>query len=178
MIAHEFIGCLDVQYRDPDAVAGCVVVGSWSAKTVVSEDIERISGIKPYEPGQFYRRELPCLLAVLKRIQCIPGVLVVDGYVYLDEEQRPGLGAKLYAALDRAVCVVGVAKKRFAGATNAIEVYRGGSASPLFVTAAGMSVERAAESVGSMHGAHRLPMAIRRVDRICRDARQAREECR
>lgn len=45
--------------------------------------------IAPYQPGEFYRRELPCLLAVLA---CGPvaEVIVVDGYVWLGPE-RAGL---------------------------------------------------------------------------------------
>ncbi|MCA9705979.1 MAG: endonuclease V, partial [Myxococcales bacterium] len=123
----------------------------------------------PYVPGQLYLRELPCLLAVLERVARPLDAVLVDGYAVLDDLGRPGLGAHLHAALERRVPVVGVAKTHFRGST-AVEVLRGGSTRPLYVTAVGMGPERAAEGVGRMHGPHRIPTLLRRVDRLCRDA--------
>jgi deoxyribonuclease V len=60
-----------------------------------------------------------------------------------------------------------VAKTRFEGAP-AIEVCRGRSTSPLFVTAVGVAPEEVAERVRSMHGAHRVPTLLKRVDRLAR----------
>ena len=61
--------------------------------------------------GEFYRRELPCLLAVLQNIPK-PDVIVIDGYVWLGSGHS-GLGAHLYDALNQTGAVVGVAKSRF-----------------------------------------------------------------
>lgn len=95
-------------------------------------------------------------------------VVVVDGYVWLDGVSVAGLGAHLYQALAHKVVVIGVAKTRFAGAGAAVEVFRGRSTRSLFVTAAGMSAQRAAEHVRSMHGPDRIPTLLKRVDRLCR----------
>jgi deoxyribonuclease V len=40
---------------------------------------------------------------------------------------------------------------------------------PLYVTAAGVGVDQAAAWVRSMHGPHRLPTLLKRVDRLCRE---------
>ena len=93
-------------------------------------------------------------------------LLIVDGYVDLDPEGKPGLGAHAHEAFG--VPVVGVAKTRFATATHAAPVLRGNSARPLFVTAAGVPVADAAGMVAGMAGKYRLPDALRRVDALAR----------
>jgi deoxyribonuclease V len=64
--------------------------------------------------------------------------------------------------------VIGVAKRRFATATHAVEVRRAGATRPLYVTAAGWPAAEAAELVRAMAGRYRLPDALRRVDALAR----------
>ncbi len=52
----------------------------------------------------------------------LPRYSVIDGYVWLDDQGKKGLGARLYDALDAQIPVIGVAKTLFATATSAIEV--------------------------------------------------------
>jgi deoxyribonuclease V len=122
-----------------------------------------------YEPGHFYRRELPCLLALLDELGGLPRCIVVDGYVFLDGHSRPGLGKHLFDALDGQVAVVGVAKSAFAGIGPEHEVLRGASHNPLYVTCVGMDLADAKAGVLSMHGEHRIPTLLRLVDRVCRE---------
>ena len=128
-----------------------------------------VEAVAEYEPGAFYKRELPCLLAVLAKLPAVPDLVVVDGYAWLGPE-RPGLGAHLYEALKRAVPVAGVAKTRFRSADEvATAVTRAGSKQPLWVTAVGVDAAEAAECVRRMHGEYRVPTLLNRVDRLCRD---------
>jgi deoxyribonuclease V len=92
--------------------------------------------------------------------------LIVDGYADLDPTGRAGLGAR--AAAEFAVPVIGVAKTRFATATHAVEVRRGGATRPLYVTATGLPAGVAAELIRTMAGRHRLPDGLRRVDALAR----------
>jgi deoxyribonuclease V len=94
-------------------------------------------------------------------------VIVVDGYVWLGSGAA-GLGAHLHAAIGGVV--VGVAKTRFASATDAVPICRGASRSPLFVSAVGMAVDIAAASVAAMHGPHRIPTMLKLADSIARSA--------
>lgn len=121
--------------------------------------------VPPYQPGEFYLRELPPLHAVLDGLSGL-GLLVVDGYADLDPGGRPGLGAHAHAAFG--IPVIGVAKSRFRTATHAVPVVRGSAVRPLFVTAAGMPGAEAAELVRRMAGRHRLPDALRRADTLAR----------
>ena len=89
------IACVDVDYRDDGAVAACVLFAGWADETPAGEHVARVSEVAPYEPGQFYKRELPCLLAVLGPALEAGGLeaVVVDGYVWLHDEHTPGLVA-------------------------------------------------------------------------------------
>jgi deoxyribonuclease V len=115
-------------------------------------------------------------LAVLKALPTVD-VVIVDGYVWLGGEDKPALGAHLYQALGERTAVVGIAKTKFKGADAGCEVIRGRSARPLFITAAGMSPEWAAQHVRSMHGPYRIPTLIKRADDLCRAARAAADCC-
>ena len=163
------IACVDVDYRDSaGAVAAAVVIERWDDEHPLTETTARIATIVDYEPGAFYLRELPCLLEVLSSLSDIDTV-VIDGYVWLAKD-RPGLGARLFEALGRSKVVIGVAKTSFHDNDAAIEVARGASARPLYVTAEGIDVTRAADDVRRMHGAHRIPTILKRVDRLARDS--------
>ena len=116
-----------------------------------------------YEPGKFYLRELPPLRAVIPASGDL-ALIVVDGYVDLDPEGRPGLGAHVYA--EYGVPVIGVAKTEFRTASHAVRVFRGRSSRPLYVTAAGLTAAEAALIIGEMAGPNRLPDALKLADRL------------
>lgn len=159
------IVCLDVDYRANVVVAAGVGFAAWTdAEPALELVVASDAPPAEYEPGRFYLRELPHLLAVLALVEPAPTTVVVDGYVWL-APGRPGLGAHLHDALS--IPVIGVAKNPFAGAV-AIEVVRGDSARPLLVTAAGLDPAIAAAHVQSMHGAYRIPTLLRRVDQLAR----------
>lgn len=160
--------CVDVDYRESRAVAAAVLFHAWCDEIPAKEVAVHIEEVQPYWPGRFYARELPCLIQVLNALATPPDIVIVDGYVWLGSADKPGLGAALFEALSREAAVIGVAKTRFRGSTNAVEVFRGKSRSPLYITAAGMESSEAAEHIRSMHGVHRIPTLLRRVDRLSR----------
>ena len=63
---------------------------------------------------------------------------------------------------------IGVAKTAYRGAAFAERVLRGTSQSPLFVTGVGIEASEAAALVAAMHGPHRIPTLLRRVDQLAR----------
>lgn len=156
----------DVQYRDDGsaAVAG-VLFGAWAApmperviRTVLTE-------VEPYVPGQFFRRELPCILHLLTL--CPPvDTVIVDGYVDVLPD-HPGLGRHLFDRLGGGTPVVGVAKTRYHG-THALPLCRGGSNNPLYITSAGMDPSVARDLVESMSGDFRLPTLLKLADQVAR----------
>jgi deoxyribonuclease V len=160
--------CLDVDYRDPNALAACCLFSDWADEESYRDVTAWISGVAPYVPGEFYKRELPCLLAVLRAVSEPLDLILVDSYVWLQDEEHPGMGAHLYQALGGQVPVIGVAKTRYFSAGTAQEIVRGTGHSPLYVSAAGVPVDQAATWVLAMHGASRVPTLLRRVDHLAR----------
>ncbi|HUJ62303.1 MAG TPA: hypothetical protein VLX92_27540 [Kofleriaceae bacterium] len=148
-------------------MTACVAFAGWRDATAARELVVRSDGpAAAYQPGRFFARELPYLEAALVRLGEPLAAALVDGYVWLGDGV-PGLGAHLHAALGGAVAVVGVAKSRYRGAP-AIEVVRGDSRRPLYVTAAGLDAAEAAAHVRAMHGPHRIPALVKRADTLAR----------
>jgi deoxyribonuclease V len=157
----------DVQYLAGGGARAALVLADTATFThITAETTVLVPEVAPYQPGEFFRRELPPLRTVLEDSLSGMKLLIVDGYVDLDPSGKPGLGAHAHAEFG--VPVIGVAKTRFATATHAVPVVRGQSGKPLFITAAGLPVENAAALVRSMSGNYRLPDALRRVDQLAR----------
>lgn len=161
------IAAVDVSYHTDRTIAAGLLFPDWTSDTAVAQACHTSQKALPYEPGHFFRRELPGLLQVLNMLENQFDTVVIDGYVWL-ESHKAGLGRHLYMALGGHFPVVGVAKSEFKGAQHAQQVFRGRSRRPLFVTAAGMDVLVAASHVRSMHGPYRVPTMLKLVDRICR----------
>ena len=160
---------MDVDYRDNDtAVAAGLLFDDWTAEEPILEHSELINDVQPYKSGEFYQRELPCLVQLIDSLPKRPDILVVDGYVYLDEKGYPGLGGYLYRHYQEKIPVIGVAKNSFKGSEFAESVLRGESINPLYVTAWGIDPADAAKSVKEMHGEHRFPTLLKRTDSLCR----------
>jgi deoxyribonuclease V len=155
----------DVHYLPSGGARAAAIVAADPAFSRLLSGRIAVAAVVPYQPGQFYLRELPPLRAVLDGVGGL-SLLVIDGYADLDPDGRPGLGA--VARDEFGVPVIGVAKTPFRTATHAIAVLRGTSARPLYVTAAGMPRADAASLVRQMAGRHRLPDALRRADTLAR----------
>jgi deoxyribonuclease V len=165
------IGILDAAYGDTASAVACVTLGDWEDASALAEFTHRAGPAADYQPGEFYKREMPLLLSVLGMLPRKPEIIVIDGYVWLGVEDRKGLGAHLFDALGGASSVVGIAKTKFHGASYwAAEVRRGGSDNPLYVTTAGVDAGEAAAAVKRMHGEHRIPSLVTMVDRLAREA--------
>jgi deoxyribonuclease V len=159
---------VDVHYLSSGGARAAAVVATDAVfSQVLAERTAAVPEVEPYRPGEFYRRELPPLRAVLHGLDGL-GLLVIDGYVDLDPHGRPGLGAYVHGVFD--VPVIGVAKTAFHTATHAMPVLRGRSARPVLVTAVGIDRADAAELVRRMAGRFRIPDALRRADQLARTA--------
>ena len=160
------IAAFDVHYAGGGcAWAAAVLFHGYTDARPVSEYVAFIDRVSPYESGQFFRRELPCILRLLDRLDELPHEMIVDGYVMLGD--LPGLGRSLFDSLQGRIPVVGVAKSLYREA-SAVEVFRGGSRRPLYVTTAGLDPCERSASIASMHGAHRIPTLLKRVDLLAR----------
>jgi deoxyribonuclease V len=161
------IAALDVHYRpDRSAKAVCLVFDRFDAPHASATYEAVLHDVADYQPGEFYRRELPCLLQVLaltdtSALTC----LVIDGYVFLDDTGKPGLGWHLHQYFQGKIPVVGVAKTSFHNNLRLVRpVLRGTSRNPLYVSSIGIDVDIAAAHVRCMDGPYRMPDLLKLVD--------------
>ncbi|WP_444928240.1 endonuclease V [Microbulbifer sp. TRSA002] len=166
--APNMILAVDVDYRDPGAMVAGVGFENWSAPEPEQLYLSKIESTLAYEPGAFYKRELPCILTLIEEHKIEAELIVIDGYVFLGGEQKPGLGAHLYSALQQEVPIIGVAKKPFKDTPVEAELLRGKSVKPLYISSLGLPLPEAKKLVKKMHGDHRIPTLLKRVDRECR----------
>lgn len=156
---------VDVHYGDAEVVAALVTFASFTDASTSRELVARHPpDAAPYTPGAFYERELPYVTQLIAQLASPLEAVVIDGYVWLGPG-RPGLGAHLHDRIGTPI--IGVAKTSFAGAA-AIEVRRGASAQPLYVTAIGIDETVAAVHVRGMAGPYRIPTLLKRVDSLAR----------
>ena len=159
---------IDVDYRaNEKAKAAGLLFNDFKDDMPVKIITKIVEGVKPYEPGQFYKRELPCILALLEELSELPECIIVDGYVHLNDNKK-GLGAYLFEALGQKVKVIGVAKNAYNKIADNTRVFRGKSKKPLFVTSIGIDQNKAKEYIQEMAGKFRNPSLLKEADRICR----------
>ncbi len=157
---------VDVHYKENYAKSVLVLFDCWEASSPIEIIEVNLNEVTEYIPGEFYKRELPCILDALQKVNLDTiELIIVDGYVYVDNDCKYGLGGYLYEALGKKIPIVGVAKTRFqSNQETVIEVYRGESKNPLFVSAIGVDIHSVAKKVGGMFGEFRLPYLLKLMD--------------
>ena len=157
---------IDVYYKNGRAKSVSIEFDNWTDEKPTQIHTVELDKIAEYVPGEFYKRELPCILKVLKKSDLSKvDAIIVDSYVQLDDEGKLGLGGYLFHYLEEKIPVVGVAKKKYLSVEKlAVEVLRGKSEKPLFVTALGVDLAEAAAKVQGMAGEFRFPELLKILD--------------
>ncbi len=158
-------------YYEDFAKTVCIAFEDWNSETesfIYSENTEISAN---YESGAFYKRELPCILSLLKKIDLKEGdLIIVDGYVTLDNSGKIGLGGYLYESLNQKYPVIGIAKNGFASEDDLRKtIFRGKSKTPLFLTAVGINIDNIKIKAENMYGAHRIPTLLKKLDQLTRE---------
>lgn len=157
---------VDVDYRGNNGYVAGIIFSDWGEHRKYYKSV--VKDVEEYVSGNFYKRELPCIQALLKEHNLTPDCIVVDGFVYLQGD-KPGLGKHLFDSLNGKIPVIGVAKNPMEGTDKKYEVLRGTSTKPLFVTSVGIELDLAKNIVENFEGPHRIPAELRRVDQLCRE---------
>ncbi|KQX11989.1 endonuclease V [Flavobacterium sp. Root420] len=165
------IVAFDTYYFDGKAKTVCLEFQEWNQSTDFKIHTEIIDNVAEYIPGEFYKRELPCILSLLNQIDLKKvEAIVVDGFVYLDDEKKYGLGGHLYEKLNQEIPIIGVAKTNFASIEkDKRSLFRGDSQKPLYVTAIGIELDDAFQKVESMAGEFRMPTLLKEMDRLTKE---------
>jgi len=164
---------VDVYYEENKAKSVGVIFQGWEDSKPF-EVIETFTeNPHEYETGSFYKRELPCIQELLKLIDLNQiHTIVVDGYVYLNDEKKPGLGHHVYTHFSGKIPVIGVAKNAFRDNEAFVKkIYRGSSSKPLYITAVGIDLADAAQHIQRMHGEYRFPHLLKLLDMHTKETR-------
>jgi len=165
------IYAFDTYYYEDFAKTVCIAFEDWSSEKESKIFTEKSEIISDYESGAFYKRELPCILSLLSEIELKENdVIIVDGFVTLDDDGKIGLGGYLYQSLNQKIPVVGIAKNDFSAPDERRRaVLRGESKTPLFLTAMGIDVDEIKPKVEKMHGLYRIPTLLKKLDQLTRE---------
>ena len=157
---------IDTYYYNTRAKTVCIDFIDWQAASPSNIVEEFTESYDQYESGSFYKRELPCILSILKKYNLTKiKAIIVDGYVTLNSEGKKGLGGYLYEAIDQSVPIIGVAKSKFREENiHSIEILRGESKKPLYISAIGVDLTTASDFITNMHGQFRIPTLFQILD--------------
>jgi deoxyribonuclease V len=118
-----FFGGADVAFsRDGSHVIAGVVIWDREASTIVEQRVARVPCRLPYIPGLLSFRELPGVLAALRKLRTTPQVMLCDAQG-LAHPRRLGLASHLGLWLQ--LPTVGCAKSRLCGENEEPETTRG-----------------------------------------------------
>jgi len=159
---------IDVHYYDNKARIAGITFDDWLTNKESNVYISDFEEVADYKSGEFYKRELPCILKLIEEHNLQPDLIIIDGYVWLDGVEKAGMGVHLYNNLDIKTPIIGVAKNKHSALGTGYDIIRGSSAKPLFVTAIGIDIETAKSHIANMHGNFRHPTLIKKADSACR----------
>ncbi|NOT94323.1 endonuclease V [Ferruginibacter sp.] len=161
---------IDVYYKEQTAKAVGVLF-NWDSAMPEQIIIEHSTGVEEYVPGEFYKRELPCVLKIIGQIKLDSvEAIIIDGYIYVDNDGAFGLGGVLYETINKSVPVIGVAKTSFFRNKETVtELLRGESKNPLYISSIGYPIDDAVERIKNMKGEFRIPAILKELDRITKE---------
>lgn len=165
------IFALDTYYFDNKAKTVALGFSDWSNSIEKENYSEILENIEEYKSGEFYKRELPCILSLISKIDLKKiEFIIVDGYVFVDDNSKLGLGGFLYEELNKKIPIIGVAKTDFISLTkNKISLLRGKSKNPLFISSIGVELNEAVKRIKQMNGENRIPTLLKRLDKLTKE---------
>lgn len=162
---------IDVSYQDNIAKVVGGFFENWHDEKLLKISEKRVNNVREYISGEFYKRELPCILDFLndfnlKEIELI----IIDGFVFLNDIDKKGLGAYLFESLDKSIPIIGVAKSSFHNNNkNVINILRANSKKPLYISSIGIELLKASDLIKNMFGNYRMPNIIKQIDTQTRE---------
>lgn len=166
LILLTMILALDAYYYNEKAKVTGICFEEFHSDTENSIASITLDCTNEYVSGEFYKKELPCLLEMISRYDLSSlKYIIVDGYVYLDDSGKKGLGHYLYDQLEIKVPVIGIAKNSFyQNKKHVTAVFRGKSQKPLYVTAIGADAAEISPLIQQMAGEYRIPSLLKKLD--------------
>jgi deoxyribonuclease V len=161
---------IDVHYKENYAKAVGAIF-NWEDATPQHIIIEKITNVEEYIPGQFYKRELPCIMALVAKVDLVElEAIIIDGHIYIDHLKNYGLGAHLWEALHQKIPIIGIAKKAFhTNKETVITITRGTSKQALYISSIGVAAIDLVSKIKNMHGDFRIPTVLKYIDTLTKE---------
>ena len=87
---------IDVNYT-PSYAKSVGILFEWQDEMPREIVLDEFDQVEEYISGEFYKRELPCILRILGRVDLgRVELIVVDGNIYADNQKRMGLDGRLW----------------------------------------------------------------------------------
>ena len=162
---------LDTYYFENKAKTVALEFSNWSDNIETARYSEVLENIEEYISGEFYKRELPCILSLISKIDVKKiEFIIIDGYVFVDDNSKLGLGGFLYEKLNKKIPIIGVAKTDFISLTkNKISLLRGKSKNPLFISSIGINLNEVTDKIKQMSGEFRIPTLLKKLDTLTKE---------
>ena len=168
---------LDSYYKDDICNTSLVLFENEKSSVPIYTDTIYTKVKSDYIPGEFYKRELPGIKKIIKKLikehlgyWDLTNAIIIDGYIILknNDDEWGGLGAHLYEYLTKLgynKIIIGVAKSKFGDCDKISDIiFRGKSKTPLYVqTTANLCID-----ITNMHGEYRIPTMLKLVDQKSR----------
>lgn len=161
---------IDVYYFEKMAKTVGVLF-DWNDEIPKHVIVDKKDGVDDYIPGEFYKRELPCIESLLKKIDLSTiDAIIVDGYIYIDNSLKYGLGGYLWELLDKKIPIIGVAKNSFYNnKSTVVPLFRGLSKKPLYISSVGYNLQDAVDKILTMKGEFRIPTILKTLDTFTKE---------
>lgn len=111
---------IDTYYRsEQEAYTVGIIFEEWDDKKPLSIVDDVNETFDRYIPGEFYKRELPCILRILNKINILEfDSIILDGYIDLKDNEgniKPGLGRRLCSKINihDDLDIIGIAKSLY-----------------------------------------------------------------
>lgn len=162
-------------YSDTNCYTVGLVFSHWNSKDPDCILESTVSEFAPYIPGQFYKRELPGVLSIIRQVNLREfDTIILDGFTRLLDNSLnviPGLGEKLETELGiiPGLSIIGVAKSMFCKSDSvSLPLYRGQAKTPLWISvSSGSEIDlmTARDYIKSMYGDSKLPDMLKLLDK-------------
>ena len=148
-------------YSDTNCYTVGLVFSHWNSKKPDYILESTVSEFAPYIPGQFYKRELPGVLSIIRQVNLREfDTIILDGFTRLLDNSLniiPGLS------------IIGVAKSMFCKSDSvSLPLYRGQAKTPLWISvSSGSEIDlmTARDYIKSMYGDSKLPDMLKLLDK-------------
>ena len=69
---------VDAHDDKANATVAGLIFSTWQACQAEQALVTQVSSVASYKSRQFYKRELPCILTLLKQVNPLPNYIVID----------------------------------------------------------------------------------------------------